>query len=272
MNELKFISNGWGSGDIRGKQIAAYLGAPCDVKCEQGDIFVAVKSVVMDALEARKIVKSIWIDVVDGYGLIDHLMEFPWMKAIAISDMAYRFIRNRVENEMVVIPEHHCNFNNETRPQDREVHVVGAACYPGNFDLDPTEVRNALAYIGLDFQIKTEFKSQQDVIDFYKNMDIQLCFRKFRGIEMREPPELKNPLKLENAGSFMIPTVSYPEPNFMHEFGCGFLPARSLNGIVEQCRDLKEDKTLYQEVSGSAHAKAQEFHIDKIAPLYRELQ
>lgn len=269
---LKFISNTWGSGDIRGKQIAAYLNVPCDVKAEVGDIFVAVKSEVLDAELARGLVKSLWIDVVDGYGLIDFLNEHPWTKAIAISGMAYEFIRNRVENEMVIIPEHHCNFNNETRPEDREVHVVGAACYPGNFDLDPTEVRNALASIGMDFQIKTEFNGKQEVIDFYKNMDIQLCFRKFRGIENREPPELKNPLKLENAGSFKLATVSYPEPNFIKEFGDGaFLPARNLSEIVEQCRKLKENKILYQAVSGWAHMKAKEFHISKIAPLYLKL-
>lgn len=269
---LKFISNTWGSGDIRGKQIASFLGVPCDVKAEKGDIFVAVKSIVMDAEAAKDTVKSLWIDVVDGYGVIDHLMEHPWMKAIAISRMAFEFIRNRVENEMVIIPEHHCNFNNETRPEDREVRVVGAACYPGNFDLDPTEVRDALASIGLDFRIKTEFKNQQEVIDFYKSMDIQFCFRKFRGIENREPPELKNPLKLENAGSFKIPTVSYPEPNFIREFGQGtFMPVRNLTEVVDACKKLKEDKGLYNIIANFAYDKAQQFHIARIAPLYLNL-
>jgi hypothetical protein len=187
--------------------------------------------------------------------------------------MSRDFIRKRVRNQLVVIPEHHCNFDNETRPMERDVRIVGAICYPGNFDMDARVIKKALEEVGLEFRMANSFKTREDVVAFYKDIDIQLCVRFWRGIGQKEPPELKNPLKLENAGSFMIPTVAYPEPCFMEEFGSDkFIHILGVEDIVNVCRKLRDDKTYYQDYAMRAWERAQDYHIDKIAPLYLELE
>lgn len=268
---LNFRTNTWASGEIRGRQIARYLNMPFDSRINSDDIVIAVKALVEDAEATLDYVKSLWIDVVDGYGLIDHLWEHPRLKAIAIGSLARDFIRRRTLNEIVLIPEHHCNFDNELR-ENRPIKTVGAVYYPGNFDLAIESVAKALKKIGLEFKTQTKFDNRQDVIDFYKSIDIQLCYRQWRGIGKREPPELKNPLKLENAGSFKIPTISFAEPSFVSDFGIkNFMPVIEPNGILAWCKELMSGNGLYDEMAGLAHEKAKEFHIDKIAPLYLEL-
>jgi len=268
---LKFVSNPYGSGLIRAKQVAELLGAPCDVQNDPGDIVVVVKGLIFDAPIILDKGLHIWSDVVDGFGCITQLFVNPRMKAIAMGDLSAQFIRRRVTNELRIIPEHHCNFENVHR-KERDVKVVGAICNPGNFDLDPELVRKALADVGLEFKIQTEFTSRQSVIDFYKSIDIQLCVRYWRGIGQKEPPELKNPLKLSNAGSFKIPTVSFPEPCFMEDFGEDtFVPVYGIGGIVEKCLELSKNKRMYDDYANKAHDRARCFHVSRILPLYKEL-
>ncbi len=268
---LVFKTNGWGSGEIRGKQIAEKLGVPYDRGIDHDSIVVVVKAEVLDVKETLAYVKSLWYDVVDGYGIIEELMHHPEIKAIAIGKNSARFISNRVRNKIVIIPEHHCNFENVVR-EDRDVRIVGSVCYPGNLELDPREIYKALSTIGLEYRVMDNFTDRQSVVDFYKSIDIQLCFRFWRGIGQKEPPELKNPLKLENAGSFKIPTVAYPEPCFIDEFGKDtFVHALSLKGLVAGCNMLKTDKSFYANYAQRAYLKALEFHIDRIAPMYLSL-
>jgi hypothetical protein len=48
--------------------------------------------------------------------------------------------------------------------------------------------------------------------------------------------------------------------------------ATSLEEVVGLCRVLKDDKTRYKQYSEQAFMEAQKYHIDKIAPLYAELE
>lgn len=271
---LKFITNPWGSGTIRGKQIAQYLNVGCDAHLNSDDTVVLIKVMIQDIERSLDYFKSLWLDVVDGTGCIEQLYKYPSLNGIAIGQLAYSYIRNRIaRNKLVLIPEHHCNFERYTRNKDRDVRTVGAICYPGNFDLDTIEVKKAIESIGMEFKLETDITTREAVVDFYKDVDVQLCFRDWRGEGLREPPELKNPLKLENAGSFRIPTVAFPEPNFLVDFGkdC-FTAAYNLEEVVKRCQELKTSPSLYEDISERAYQRAQDFSIDKIAPLYLELE
>jgi len=269
-----FISNPWGSGEIRGRQVAERLGVPCDptekVRMNDTDTIIMVKGfpVNIGADVIRKM-PNLWLDVVDQIKCLVWLVDNPNVKAIAISKIGYQYMKNRIENDTVIIPQHHCNFENDVR-QEREVRTVGFVGSPGNFNLDVQAVKDALRTIGLDFVWSKSFDNRQDVCNFYLGIDIQLTFRRWTN-DMKEPPELKNPLKLENAGSFLIPSVCYPEPNYLDEFDGCFLHAMNLDDVVGQCKRLKNSKSLYDEMAGKAHERAQDYHIDKIVPLYRSL-
>ncbi|MFK5282474.1 hypothetical protein ACI3PL_23225, partial [Lacticaseibacillus paracasei] len=66
-----------------------------------------------------------------------------------------------------------------------------------------------LADMGLEWRFCNHYSKRRYVVDFYKEIDIQISFRPHhpRGIILH-----MNPLKLSNAGSFGIPTVGFPEP------------------------------------------------------------
>lgn len=265
-SELVFMTSPWASGHIRGVQIAERLGAKCDPKesISADSIFVFIK------LTPNINLARMYIDIVDAHGLLTSLTRFPDAKIIAISNLAKDFIANRVYNDVIVIPEHHCNFENITR-ENRLVKTVGFIGYTPNFGLDPMMVRDELAKIGLNFIWDVNFQSRQDVCDFYKKIDIQLTFRPKSPIALCAA-ELKNPLKLENAGSFMIPTVACAEPTYVDEFDNCFYPAENIDEIVEACKCLKDNDVLYRSLAKSCYDRALDYRIEKILPLYRQLE
>ncbi len=255
---------------IRGEQIAKRL----NVECNPPQVSINDTAVLVKAWtdEVKKL-KKVYLDVVDSLWTLEFVQENPDVNIIAISDLAKQYISARIENDIVVIQEQHCNQENVVRNRD-EVNTVGYIGSKVNLNLDIDDLKERLRSIGLDFNylfIENTSVSREDVCDFYKQIDIQLTFRKPKIIKDM-PPELKNPLKLSNAGSFKIPTVGYPELNYMCELPDCFVPAKTLDEVVRACRDLKNDSDLYKKYSEYSYVKAQDYHIDKIAELYRELE
>ncbi len=267
IKNVVFITNPWASSQIRGYQITNRLGCVCNPK-ELVDItntFVFVKSLPTQVFE------HMYIDVVDAFALLNELYKFPKAKIIAISEMAKTYITNRCDNEVFVIPEHHCNFENAVRTRI-EVTTAGFIGYKDNFIVDPDLMREKLAEVGLKFICKFEndFKTREDICEFYKSIDIQLTLRpKFP--KHACPPELKNSLKLSNAGSFRIPTVACNEPCYLKDYKDCFLVAANIEEAVIQCEYLKNHVGLYDWVTEDCHSRAQDFHIDNIIPKYKEL-
>jgi len=179
--------------------------------------------------------------------------------------------------DVYLIPEHHCNFGRELR-DNKDVLTVG---YMGNkngsifTDEDIVsrkktinDITKRFSEIGLDFKFITHYPKREDVIEFYKSIDIQVLYKRRK---QNQISKLNNPLKLTNAGSFGIPSVAYPEPTSQEWKGC-FVEAESISEILLQCKRLKEDKTLYEDMAGKAIEKSENYHISKIAPLYMELK
>ena len=129
-------------------------------------------------------------------------------------------------------------------------------------------VGRALASIGAKFIYNINPEDRNVCCRFYASIDISLSFR----CQM-DPilAKLKNPLKLANAGSFGIPTVAYPELNYVAEWDGCFAKAENLDQIVRAVKVLMESKAAYENLSGLAYEKSKEYHIKKILPLYKEL-
>ncbi len=265
-DNLIFISSPWASGHIRGVQVADKLGAKCDPKggVSLDDIFIFIK------ITPNIDIPRMYIDIIDAYGLLTSLSRFPDARLIVISRLAQEFIANRTYQKVILIPEHHCNFENDIR-DDREVKIAGFIGYPSNFGINPLTIKEELAKIGIDFIWDTEFRTRQDVCDFYKKIDIQVTFRPKSPTQLCAP-ELKNPLKLENAGSFKVPSICCAEPSYIDEFKDCFLIAENVKDIIKQCEFLKNDSLAYKQVSEACHARAQDYHIDKIIPQYEQLK
>ncbi len=79
-----------------------------------------------------------------------------------------------------------------------------------------------------------------------------------------------NPLKLVNSSAFGVPTIAYDEPVFEEMKGC-YLPVKSLDEFLKKLDDLVTSPSLYNEYSERCLEKAKEYHIEKIAKLYKDL-
>ena len=259
---ISIWSFGTASGRIRGKQVCNFLGAKKNPDAGfEDDVCIFVKMTPAISKWGK-----LFIDPVDAPRFINFLKLKPEYSGIAISKVAYEYMTSIMKNEIVLIPQHHCNFNKEKRPH-REVKVVGFCGEHDTFAPFENEIREKLKKIGLELYFKYTYKNRNGVVGFYKDIDIQIIWRVSPGyIE-----QLKNPLKLSNAGSFDVPTVAIPEPNFVAEYDGCFLPCNTIDEMIGLCEDLKNDSVLYYKMADKAAARAENYHFSNIAKLYRKL-
>lgn len=274
MSRLRFFPNQWASGEIRGRQVAVRLGDGVVVdsnKVYADDVCVFIKNIPPD--NVIKHVKCVYVDVVDGYGLIPWLKEHSEVGVITSSPVGKTYLSEQLHrDDIIVIPPHHCNFERALRVQKEEpiIQTVGFVGYIENLHLDVDKVQEALAELHIEFRTKTKFSIRQEVCDFYQGIDIQLTFRK-PDDKINPAPKLRDVTKLINAGSFGIPTIACPEPTYVDEFDGCFLPVESLEDIVEACRQLQQDGWLYYTLAKAALERAEQYHIDRVLPLWRAL-
>ena len=271
---MNFLTNkmNWPSEHTRGYQIASALGCRVNAKItDLSETTINVKCYPHLDLECNSKMNNLYLDLIDSDNTIDVANAIPNAKIIAITDIMKDYLSCHIKNDIVVIPEHTCNFDNEVR-EDREVKVVGYVGSTQCFDLDVFEVKEALNSIGLDFRFLTSETmdvTREDICEFYKSIDIQLAFR-LPNIAVRKPI-YRNPLKIFNAGSFKIPTVAFPEISYEICAGTYFLEALNLASVIDKCYMLKNDDSLYDFYSNRVYEWSKQFDIVKVANLYAKL-
>ncbi len=281
--KLAFFTNPWGSGEIRGRQIAERLGSRVDPEVMADDEFgIYIKDIPRDFRDQLNAGKAIYVDIVDGYGLIPYLRHIPEIKVIVLSSVGMAYLSGILRNELIFIPEHHCNFDNRVR-EDRPVRRVGYVGYPESLHLDLEQLFHGLAERGLELVVKTEFSCREEIVEFYQQVDLQITFRRHKGEattgNLRQIGEstllaestLTGPLKLINAGSFGIPTVGFPEYTYVDEFDDCFVPVFNVSDMVDACHRLAIDEVAYRRWSERALERSSYYHIDQILPLYQRL-
>ncbi len=264
---MLFFTNPWASAKIRGEQIAARFENavvnPSDIMT--GDVCIFVKCCPNDKI--IEIVDKCYLDIVDSYALVETAKRHPELGIISIGVTAHEYLKEVLgRDDIILIPEHHCNFKNELRDRTR-VERVGYCGYQENFHLQFGAVSIALERLDVEFVYETHVEDRASIVNFYKSIDVQLCFRSKPSRSSR----LKNPLKLANAGSFRIPTVSYPEVSYVAEWAGAFACVTDLDQIVRAIKVLKGSTAAYDNLADAALKKSREYHIDKIVPLYKEL-
>lgn len=265
MKELSFFFRENGAGLIDGKQIGEYLGAKLNpVDGYEDDICIYVKH-----QPPENFPKNSYLNIVDGDGLIPWLEIHPEMKVITTSLSGKWYLSKKLNrNDILWIPEHHCNIERIDRKR-QFVNVVGAIGNRKGFGLDLNEVKEIFESKEMEFVFKDNYKSRQEVVDFYKDIDIQLCWRPHvKGAHA----ELHNPLKLSNAGAFGIPTIAFPESNFIEEFDRAFIPTRDKNEIANIALRLKFGPSLYNFYSDVARKQSEFYHIENVAKKYDALR
>jgi hypothetical protein len=243
---ISFFHRHTRSGEIRGRQIGAFLGAK--INPERGyedDTCIYVKQTPPENYPKRT-----WVDILDGPRLGKWLSEHSDVGIIASSVSGFRYLARHFRNEVVLIPQHHCNFNREVRQEfEHKVGVIGGK--------GAIQSRLPLAY-----EHCTRYKTRMDVVEFYRTIDIQIVLR-----PMRRP--LKNPLKLVNAMSFGIPTVAFPEIAY-EEVENFYIPASTPAEAAKEVANLTYD--VVRELKPELIQRAEEYHIENIAERYRRLE
>lgn len=264
---------GWPSEFTRGYQIADALGCKVNSAIDTYEEPVIAVKCHFDYKTQPDLAKmtNLYVDLIDDNSMVKIARRYPLVRVIVLTDLMRDFLAPQISNEIIVIPEHNCNFEQHTRSRDA-VTTVG---YVGSrlcFDLDKRQVEDVLGQIGLEFKTlvcETSDVSREDVVDFYKSIDIQLAFRLPNGAVRH--PVYRNPLKIFNAGSFKIPTVAYPELSYRLCAGTYFLEALDLASVIDKCYMLKNDNALYEFCANRAYEWSKQFDIAKIAGLYAKL-
>lgn len=253
-----FAERNFLSSDIRGRQIASYLGGKYRPK-ERFGICVFLKP-----RSLSKVRDGDWVDVLDAPWLIEALKERPKIKVIAHSLTLYNHLKEVLNNEMVLIHQQHLNWENQRR--DRTEVTTGG--YIGRSSPEAkvlyAEIGEELKKIGFNFIAYFDYITRQDAVNFYKSIDFLVTTWK-----EPDPGIYKTATKLINAASFGIPSLAYPYMGYT-EFEGYYAPIRNVEDLVREVQKLK-DRDYYDNWTKKIIEVADNYHIDKVVERYKQL-
>jgi len=254
-----------GPGEIRGIQMADRLGGRFNPEDGyEGDVCIYI----LGHCPTREPWRA-FHDVIDcGIPRLKRVNCMTQGPVIAVSEEQLTVLPDYFGTRpLYLIPQHHCNFDNETRP-DRPVRTVGCIGGDSAIQWPHHAVDRLMKEIGMEWRFSSDYSRRHKVVRFYRGLDIQVSFRP---THTRDLVRHMNPLKLSNAGSFGIPTVAFPEPAYTREWTNECLWAENMGEVVAQVRRLRDEPALYEEMSARVREKAKGYHIERIAGLYRAL-
>lgn len=218
------------SSRIRGEEIAEYLGAKLNQ--ERSEVNIYVKN-----YGHGEIKDGDYADVLDDIWTVEWLRDKPGIKVIAMSLSHRDWLKSKLKNEIVYIPHHHLNFERKVRTR-REVTVCGYVGAPQKIRVE-----------GFKFLYLTNFKTREDILEFYSQIDIQV---------IGKVPDVPyyHPTKIINAMSFGIPTISPKRMGYQEVEGFYFQSLQELKKGWNADRLIKE---------------AEKYHISNVAKLYQQL-
>jgi hypothetical protein len=263
---------GLGSAEIRGRQIAAALGADAcrfteldPAKAGEYDVVVYVKR--MPRRETVEAVRS-----GGARQVADPLDNYKWRKVRRVADLLDAFIganhthaallASRFGRPTVRIPHHHCNFDEARIPPGRTPATLG---YVGDSDHWP-QTRKALR--GTEHRLVSllDGETRDQLVEAYLGLDIGVGFR-----HNPEKVRYNSAVKLANFMSFGIPAVMSVETGYLevglHGTTCLFArDAREMRLLVER---LAGDVVWRDEMGAAAYEAARSYHIRTVADEYR---
>lgn len=284
MGKIIFLTNRTklGSDKCRGNDIAEAMNQPVDIPVDQiteNDTVIMIKHINPNVLKRTK---KVYCDLVDGVEFFySKLKVHPEITIICLTPTACKIFQQWLPKHKIIwIPHSHCNNENRVRPSDRPVENV---VYNGteygfpkhNFE----ELKKLLGPFGFRFYYshtimegKDKQYAREKCCDSYYNADIAVAFRSLTTFH-NLPLGAKSPTKLNNAGSFKVPTIAFPEPAFVNNYDKvgHFCRANTIHDMVNICMRLKKDNAFYKSMAEKSYQDAQPYHISKIVKWYEAL-
>jgi len=252
------------SSEIRAKQIAEYIGGKYNPKSGyENDVCVYVKPGNLSRIRDTD-----YVDFSDGLyvGLIDMLKQRPKIRVLAHSTYLYKYLKERLPNEIIYLPQQHLNWERAKRDR-KEVTTGGYIGSPSPISIKlNTEVKEALQKIGMDYLMWYNWRSREDAIDFYKKIDFLVIYGYGNSDEYNPCAQ---PTKMINAASFGVPSLANWQVGY-EEFEGYYTRFKTIEELVSEVQKLK-DKDYYDKYVEKIIPKAEEYHISKTAERYKQL-
>lgn len=251
---------------IRGRQIAEHIGAKLNPETGyENDICIYVKPHVKPD-DDFSFSGHPYLDIIDGWVLLHLAKRYPKVPIITCSYVDFEYVSAQVDNKVILIPQHHCNFEDLTRTR-KEITTVGCIGADAAFDYLPPTLKEELEKRGINLLLYSSFKNREDISRFYQDIDLQIVWRPYI---RKQKIRLSNPLKLVNAASFGVPTIALDEPTFF-EFKDAYFPVKSVDEFLNTVDSLRAQSELYDEYANRGIKKAENYHIGQISKLYKAL-
>lgn len=249
---------------VRGEQIAAFMqNARLNPSSDyEDDVCIFVKPHIK-AGNGFGFPKNSWIDINDGWELIEVLERYPEVGVIAYSDLAVEALSKHLKNKIALIPHHHVNFERTRRNRD-SIKKVGITGSGDAFKYIPEEIKEGLQKRGIRLEYYSNFYPRMSVARFHESMDIHMHWRPFL------KRKLSCPLKITNAASFGVPTIALDEPSFKEVQGC-YIGVKKAQEWLDALDRLIEDQGFYGQMAETCIEESERYHIENISKLYEEL-
>ncbi|EKD86399.1 MAG: hypothetical protein ACD_37C00308G0004 [uncultured bacterium] len=246
---------------VRAEEIAAYLGAKLNpTQGYENDVCIYIKSYLLNQAKDE----ASYIDILDDKYTIQLLKSRPNINVIAMSKPHLDFLRTVIKNKIVYIPHHHINIERIRRKRRKIVNCGYIGSNPRYDTQLNQEIGERLKKIGLNFIPYYNYDTREDIIDYYKKIDIQII-----GHFTRLDDPYYHQTKIVNAMSFGIPTIASQRLGYI-EVKDFFIPVTNLDELVEAAKTMKEP-AFYNRWPEKIMAEAEKYHISNIAKLYQSL-
>lgn len=246
---------------VRAEEIAAYLGAKLNPsQGYENDVCIYVKYYRLERVKDGS-----YVDVLDDRYVPELLKHRPKIKVIAMSQPHLEYLRNILKNEVVYIPHHHINLDRVRRKRKKILNCGYVGSNP-RYDVELNkEIEERFKKIGLNFIPYYNYSNRDDIIDYYKQLDLQII-----GHFDRLDIPYYHQTKIVNAMSFGIPTIASPRLGYI-EVKDFFVPVNNMDELVEAAEMMK-DSAYYNKWPEKIMAEAEKYHISKVAKLYQQLK
>lgn len=251
------------SSTIRAKQLAEYMGAKLNpTEGYENDVCVYIKPQKLEMIKDGG-----YVDVLDNLSVTEMMKTRPGVKVIAMGHPHAEWLKTFLKNEIIIIPHAHVNFENIHRDR-KEVVTCGyvGTNKPYHIEINK-EVGKCLEEVGFDFIPLFTYYTREDILDFYKKIDIQVIG--YFDFHVNAPHYHEK--KIVDAMSFGIPTVAGPKLGYK-DVDDYYIHVNSMDELIKEVKKLREDKEYYKMWSEKGLKKAEEYHINNIAKLYQELK
>lgn len=246
------------SGVIRGQQIAEYMGAKFNpTEGFENDTCVHIKP-----RNLKYVKDGDYVDVLDEPPeAVIRLKERPKINVIAMNHPHAEWIASVIPNKVVIIPHAHVNFENVIRKRKKVLNCGYIGTNKSYHIRVNQEVKKRLEEIGLNFTPLFNFTTRQDIIDYYKTIDLQIIgyFNFIKDVPWYHEK------KIVDAMSFGIPTIAGPKLGY-RDVDDYYIHVDNMDELLTEADKLKDgwdDERLIK--------KAKKYHISKIAKLYENI-